>query len=428
MRTPLKIILCVISYGFLFIDAQSASQTPIDLTAVEAQFRSMVANKERAGIAWIVAKDGQVISEGTLGWRDLERRLPLDDTSTFRLYSMTRAITTVAALRLVESGQLRLDTPLAKYLPKFASMNVLQSPNLPPPFSLVEAKRDITIRDLMTYQAGFGYAYDYPTALGVKRDDILGLQTTTKDGIDHLAQFPLLNHPGERWHYGFASDVLGRVIEQVTDESLDKALKRLIFEPLHMSSTGFHSSLNRLAKAYGPDPAMGELIDVTDALPKSADYLQPSRMHSGGGGLVSTTSDYFKFCEMLRRKGMSSNGRLISESTFELMATNSMLAEQGPLFWHRDDGSPLMLEAGWGLGIGVRLRDVNTETLVSRQGELFWGGLAGTGFFIDPTSGITAVVMTQYLGPESDKPAIFLRRAIYDALSKASDSYNETRD
>lgn len=428
MRILLKIILWIISYGFLFIDARGASQTPIDLTAVEAQFRSMLANNERAGIAWIVAKDGQVISEGTLGWRDLERRLPLNDTSTFRLYSMTRAITTVAALRLIESGQLQLDTPLAKYLPKFASMKVLQPSNLPPPFSLVEAKRDITIRDLMTYQAGFGYAYDYPSFLGVKRDDILGLKTTTEDGIDHLAQFPLLNHPGERWHYGFASDVLGRVIEQVTDESLDKALQRLIFAPLDMSSTSFHSSLNRLVKAYGPDPVTGELIDVTEALPKSADYLQPSRMHSGGGGLVSTTGDYFKFCEMLRHKGMSPNGRLINESTVELMATNSMRAEQGPLFWHRDDASPLMLEAGWGLGIGIRLRDVNTETLVSRQGELFWGGLAGTGFFIDPTSGITAVVMTQYLGPESDKPAIFLRRAIYDALSKASDPHKETRD
>lgn len=428
MKTPLKIILWVIGYGFLFVNSLSANQSPIDLAAVEAQFRSMVANNERAGIAWIVAKDGQVISEGALGWRDLERRLPLDDNSTFRLYSMTRAITTVAALRLVESGQLQLDTPLAEYLPKFASMKVLRPSNLSSSNSLVQAKRDITILDLMTYQAGFGYAYDYPSFLGVNRDDILGLKTTTEDGIDHLAQFPLLNQPGERWHYGFASDVLGRVIEQVTDESLDKALQRLIFAPLDMSSTGFHSSLNRLVKAYGPDSATGELIDVTDALPKSADYLKPSRMHSGGGGLVSTTDDYFKFCEMLRRKGMSPNGRLINESTVELMATNSMRAEQGPLFWHRDDASPVMLEAGWGLGIGVRLQDIDTESLTSRQGELFWGGLAGTGFFIDPTSGITAVVMTQYLGPESDKPAIFLRRAIYDALSKASDSHKETRD
>ena len=386
------------------------------LGSMERAFAQLVAGEQRAGVVWEVAKDGEVVSRGAIGWQDREARVAMSPTTTFRLYSMSRAVTSVAALRLVERGRLRLDAPLATYLPRFATPTVFEIvPGAAEP-QIVSARRPILIRDLLSYRAGFGYAYDYPKSAGLQRDEVIGLDISTAQGIDRLASVPLLNHPGERWHYGFASDVLGRVIEVVTGVTLDRALHALVFEPLGMESTGFVTSPTRLAKAYGPDKNAGTLVDVTERLPKSADYLRASAMHSGGGGLVSTAHDYLIFCEMLRRKGVGPKGRLLTEKTVAAMSTDDLSASQGPLFWHQKDPSPIVIGGGWGLGVGVRAHDVDASGLISRRGEIFWGGLAGTGFFIDPASGLSGVVMTQYLGPDGDEPALLLRRGVYGAF------------
>lgn len=387
------------------------------LKEMERAFAQLVAGEQRAGVVWEVAKDGNVVSRGAVGWQDREARVPMSATTTFRLYSMSRAVTSVAALRLVERGRLSLDAPLADYLPRFAEPKVFETVSGATEPRVVPARRPIVIRDLLTYRAGFGYAYDYPKAAGLQRDEVIGLDISTAQGIDRLASVPLLNHPGERWHYGFASDVLGRVIEVVTGEPLNRALRTLVFEPLGMDSTGFVTTPARLAKAYGPDKN-ATLIDVTERLPKSADYLRPSAMHSGGGGLVSTAHDYLLFCEMLRRQGVGPKGRLLRKESIEQMVTDELSPAQGPLFWHQKDPSPIVLGGGWGLGVGVRARDVDASGLLSRRGEIFWGGLAGTGFFVDPASGLSGVVMTQYLGPDGDEPALMLRRGVYGAFSQ----------
>lgn len=387
------------------------------LKEMERAFAQLVAGEQRAGVVWEVAKDGNVVSRGAVGWQDREARVPMSATTTFRLYSMSRAVTSVAALRLVERGRLSLDAPLADYLPRFAEPKVFETVSGATEPRVVPARRPIVIRDLLTYRAGFGYAYDYPKAAGLQRDEVIGLDISTAQGIDRLASVPLLNHPGERWHYGFASDVLGRVIEVVTGEPLNRALRTLVFEPLGMDSTGFVTTPERLAKAYGPDKN-ATLIDVTERLPKSADYLRPSAMHSGGGGLVSTAHDYLLFCEMLRRQGVGPKGRLLRKESIEQMVTDELSPAQGPLFWHQKDPSPIVLGGGWGLGVGVRARDVDASGLLSRRGEIFWGGLAGTGFFVDPASGLSGVVMTQYLGPDGDEPALMLRRGVYGAFSQ----------
>lgn len=387
------------------------------LKEMERAFAQLVAGEQRAGVVWEVAKDGNVVSRGAVGWQDREARVPMSATTTFRLYSMSRAVTSVAALRLVERGRLSLDAPLADYLPRFAEPKVFETVSGATEPRVVPARRPIVIRDLLTYRAGFGYAYDYPKAAGLQRDEVIGLDISTAQGIDRLASVPLLNHPGERWHYGFASDVLGRVIEVVTGEPLDRALRTLVFEPLGMDSTGFVTTPERLAKAYGPDKN-ATLIDVTERLPKSADYLRPSAMHSGGGGLVSTAHDYLLFCEMLRRQGVGPKGRLLRKESIEQMVTDELSPAQGPLFWHQKDPSPIVLGGGWGLGVGVRARDVDASGLLSRRGEIFWGGLAGTGFFVDPASGLSGVVMTQYLGPDGDEPALMLRRGVYGVFSQ----------
>ena len=173
------------------------------LESMERAFAALVAGEQRAGVVWEVAKDGAVVSRGAIGWQDREARVPMSATTTFRLYSMSRAITSVAALRLVERGQLRLDAPLATYLPKFAGPKVFEIvPGAADP-QIVPARRPILIRDLLSYRAGFGYAYDYPKSAGLQRDEVIGLDISTAQGIDRLASVPLLNHPGDRWHYGF---------------------------------------------------------------------------------------------------------------------------------------------------------------------------------------------------------------------------------
>jgi CubicO group peptidase (beta-lactamase class C family) len=136
-------------------------------------------------------------------------------------------------------------------------------------------------------------------------------------------------------------------------------------------------------------------------------------MHSGGGGLVATADDYLKFCEMLRQRGLGPRGRLLQERTVQAMLTNELRSDQGPLFWHQKQPSPLMRGGGWGLGIGVRTADVDEDPLVSHRGEAFWGGLAGTGFLVDPASGTSAVVMSQYYGREGDDVSFILRRGVY---------------
>jgi CubicO group peptidase (beta-lactamase class C family) len=352
-----------------------------------------------------VSREGQLISAGAVGEH-------ASDT-VFRLYSMTRAITSVAGLRLIEAGKLALADPLERYLPEFAAPRVLRDPRSGS-LETTAAERPIRILDLFTYTAGFGYAPEYPPGLGLRRDDVLGLRLSTAEGLRNLAKFPLLFEPGAKWHYGFCSDVLGRVIEVITGESLAQALKRLVCAPLEMRDTDFHAPPGRLALAYGLRD--GSLVDVTAQLPKSSDYERPGCLHSGGGGLVATADDYWKFCEMLRRGGEGPKGRLLAASTVEAMLGNRMLPEQGPLFWHQRVRSPAMSGGGWGLGIGVRVAPVDDGVLRSPVGEAFWGGLAGTGFFIHRPSGVSAVVMTQYLGPDGDDPVLMMRDVVYRAL------------
>jgi CubicO group peptidase (beta-lactamase class C family) len=375
------------------------------LLELEERFAALVSRGQRAGVVWRVSRGGELLSAGAVGQRS--------DETVFRLYSMTRAITSVAALRLIEAGKLALADPLERYVPEFASPRVLRDPRSGS-LETTPARRSIRILDLFSYTAGFGYAPDYPPALGLQRDDVLGLRLSTAEGIRHLARFPLLFQPGTRWHYGFSSDVLGRVIELVTGESLAQALRRLVCEPLGMRDTDFHAPVGRLAAAYGRRD--GHLVEITAQVPKSADYERPGRLHSGGGGLVATAEDYWRFCEMLRRGGEAPNGRVLAAATVEAMLGNRMLPEQGPLFWHQSVRSPAMSGGGWGLGIGVRVAPVDDGTLRSPVGEAFWGGLAGTGFFIHRPSGVTAVVMTQYIGPDSDDPVVMMREAVHGAV------------
>ena len=420
----LSLVFAIASLSMLTSAQALASEPAFDeqpLANMATRFERLIAEQQRGGIVWLVSHRGRLIASGALGMQDRQHRTPMSPQTTFRLYSMTRAITSVAALRLIDNGALKLADPVAKYLPEFARPAVLLNPLLASA-GTVTAERVPTIRDLFTYTAGFGYARDYPADLAMEREAILGLDVPTGEGIRALAGFPLLHQPGERWHYGFASDVLGRVIEVVTGKPLNVALAELVLAPLQMTDTAFYSSQDRLARAYAPTPT--GLADVTEKLPRSSRYVEPGVMHSGGGGLVGTAADYLKFCEMLRLEGRYPQGQLIRQETAREMTRNQISSAQGPLFWHEGTVSPVMQGGSWGLGIGIRLESINNETLRSPAGELFWGGLAGTGFFIHPGYEVSAVVMSQYLGAEGDELAVILREGVYQALSATETELN----
>lgn len=220
---------------------------PAAIARLEADLVRFVTSGERAGIQWAVSYRGKIISSGARGWRDVAAKAPLTEDTQVRIYSMTRAMTSLLGLGLVESGRLKMDEPLSKYLPEFRDMKVLVK-QADGSFTTVPANKPIVIRDLFTYTAGFGYAQDYPADLKVTSDDIVGPRISLEQGIRRLAKLPLLDQPGERWHYGWTGDVLGRVIEVVTGRRLDAYFQERMLGPLGMKNSAFVTTPERLSR------------------------------------------------------------------------------------------------------------------------------------------------------------------------------------
>ena len=400
--------------------ALSATPAPAAVEAkrierLDQRMAQLVTEGRRAGIVWAVARDGEVLAAGAHGWRDVDRKLPMTVDSIFRVYSMSRAVTAVAVLRLVEQGRIALDDPIARYLPQLASLSVITAIEGD---EIATAKNDapITIRQLLTYTAGFAYAPQYPDSLRVDHRAILGLDQTPAEAMAKLAGYPLRDAPGARWRYGYHSDVLGALIATVTGTSLDEHLQREIFDPLGMKDTGFfvpRSQVDRLVRAYGDGG-----VDLTESLPPSSDYLQPTQFQSGGGGLVSTVADWARFAAVLAADGRLGGVRLLRPETLLEMRRNQISPRQGPLFWYEaaDIGQPGFSARfdgyGWGYSLGVRLPE-GPHSIPGPAGEITWGGLANTNWLADPDTGLVAMVFSQYLGNDAQATDRALRDALF---------------
>ena len=384
---------------------------------LDARMAQLVTEGRRAGIVWAVARDGEVLAAGAHGWRDMGRKLAMTTDSIFRIYSMTRAVTAVAVLQLVEQGRIALDDPIAKYLPQLASLTVITGID-GEKVTTATVEAPITIRELLTYTSGFAYAPQYPESVGVDHRAILGLDQTPAQAMAKLASYPLRDPPGARWRYGYHSDVLGALIATVTGTSLDEHLRRTIFEPLGMGDTGFYvpaGQAERLVRAYGDGG-----VDLTEQLPPSADYLKPTRFQSGGGGLVSTVADWARFAAVLAGDGRLGGVRLLRPETLLEMRRSQIQPEQGPLFWYEsaDIGQPGFSARfdgyGWGYSVGVRLPE-GPHSIPGRPGEITWGGLANTNWLADPDTGLVAMVFAQYLGEDAEATDRALREALFDS-------------
>lgn len=373
---------------------------------------------ELVGVASLVARDGEVVHFDVRGLRDRERNLPLTRDTIYRIYSMTKPITSVAVMILVERGQILLGDPISKYIPALAGMKVLRTPTSALD-DVVPARREMTVRDLLTHTSGLSSSLPgIGTPAAIERAyaeaDLRGSQTklSPDEWIARLAKLPLVHQPGTKFLYGVSTDVLGHLVAVVSGMPFETFLAREIFEPLGMPDTGFHvpaDKRDRFAANYGPGPD-GKLA-LVDA-PETSRYLAPPSFPSGAGGLVSTIDDYLRFCEMLRRGGEQGGVRILSRKSIELMTTNHLSDEERDV--------PML--TGWFAGQGFGLGFSVVESLAPGQtlgsvGQYGWGGAAGTYFWVDPVEELVAILMIQ-LYPPMGLPLIpEFKNGVYQAIT-----------
>jgi CubicO group peptidase (beta-lactamase class C family) len=325
----------------------------------------------------------------------------------FRIYSMTKPIVSVAAMMLVEEGRLLLSDPLSRYLPEFARMKVA-SERADGRLDLVPATRPITLQDLLRHTSGITYEHMATGALQRRYADAKTSHRdqTNADLAARLATVPLAEEPGTHWRYGHSTDILGRVLEVVSGQTLGDCLAERVLRPLGMEETGFAvpaGAHDRIAEPLPKDPESGAPVTLRDV-------REPPRLESGGGGLVSTTADYARFLQMLAHGGALDGVRLLSRKTVEYMTADHL----GPIAPAPSMQSMLPVGYGFGLGFAVR-RDIGIASVAGSAGHYYWTGVAGTSFWIDPTEGLFAILMTQGPGQREYFRALF-RNLVYAAI------------
>ena len=334
----------------------------------------------------MIARHGQVVHFETYGMMDREAEKPMQRDAIFRIYSMTKPITSVAVMMLYEEGRFQLDDPVSKYIPEFKDLKVYAegtSENI----QVAPLERDITIRHLLTHTSGLTYGLfsNTPVDSLYLKAEVLSNEGTLQDMIDKLSHIPLLYQPGSTWHYSVSLDVLGYLVEVLSDMPFDQFLALRIFQPLGMKDTGFYvpeDKVHRFAANYGPDENGG--ITVIDK-PTTSAFAKPTRFFAGGHGLVSTASDYIRFAQMLLNGGELEGTRLLGRKTVEFMMTN-----------HLPEELVVSPGAGFGLGFAV-ITDVVKTGILGSEGLSFWAGYANTYFWIDPQEKLITMVWAQFI-------------------------------
>ena len=382
------------------------------LARINAVMQRYVDEEKLAGIVTLVARRGQVVHFEQVGMANIEADQPMAADTIFRIYSMTKPITSVAVLMLFEEGHFRLSDPVADYLPAFKAMKVLE--RLPEGGErLVDAERPITIHHLLTHTAGLSYGRDEIETTDAQYQALWQqLDTnpafTLQEWLETLAQIPLLFHPGSRYRYGMATDVLGGLVQAVSGMPFAEFLQQRIFAPLGMADTAFSvppEKIRRLATNYGPQDGGG--LKVIDA-PQSSRYARPTQHPSGGGGLISTTGDYLRFAQMLLNRGELDGVRLLGRKTVELMTTDCLPAG---VFLNNDPNRG----AGFGLGVSL-LQDLGKIAQLGSVGNYGWGGAANTNFWIDPQEELIGIIMLQFMPSDTYPVTQDFRNLTYQAL------------
>lgn len=394
------------------------------LGRIDAWLERLVADGKVAGASVSIRRGGHLAHTAVAGFADIARQVPMAPDTLVRIKSMTKPLTSVAALMLYEEGRFQLDDPVARFLPCFAGQKVAVG-GRQDRIETVPAVRDITIRDLLTHTAGLTYGFIGETAVdAMYRAHGIDFQLdsplregpptgTLGDMVARAAAMPLLAQPGTRWNYSIASDVVGHLVAVVSGQELPDFMSRRIFQPLGMDDTAFtvpQAKLGRLAAHYAPGQGGLQLIDD----PPTSRFGSVPTLHSGGGGLVSTARDYLRFCQMLLNAGVLDGERLLGRKTVDLMCCNHLAGDIASA------GTPFRGAAstgvGFGLGVSVMLDPVRAQILGS-VGEFGWIGSASTAFWVDPTEDMAVVFLTQLTPDWSHPLRRELRVLVYQALT-----------
>jgi len=392
---------------------ESVGMSSERLGRLHGAMQALVDDGRLAGITTMIARHGQIADFRTYGYRDLEARHSMPEDAIFRIYSMSKPITGVALMILYEEGKFRLQDPVRRYIPELGGMRVATrfGPGCP---VLEDARHPMTIRELMTHTAGLAYGIGdpHPVDSMYAEAGVLHRDQTLEDMIHKLADLPLRQQPGTRWTYSIAVDVQGYLVEVLSGQPFDEFLQERIFDPLGMVDTGFHvppEDHDRFAQAYFYDENGALAAPSPSDMPGGPRaFLDPTTFFSGGGGLVSTTMDYMRFCQMLLNGGELDGVRILSPTTVELMTRNHLPRAVG-------EYAPGL---GFGLDFAVVLDPVEAGGV--SEGEYFWGGAAGTWFWIDPAQDLAFVGMIQQ-GPAGRPDVRSLSRQLtYQAITESA--------
>ena len=383
------------------------------------------------GLLTQVFRRGELVHTGMAGQMDIERGKPMREDAIFRIYSMTKPITSVALMMLVEEGALGLDDLVSTHIPSWKKLGIYASgvptllANQPPSFITTPPERPMKVVDLVTHTSGLTYGFMMRTSVDAAYRRLKVGEFQTAGGLDtfveQLSTLPLEFSPGTAWNYSVSIDVMGYLVQKLSGVSFGEFLRTRLFEPLGMRDTAFFvppEKIERFSSCYQPDEGGG--LKLQDDAQKTT-YDRPPALESGGGGLVSTAHDYMRFCRMMLNGGELDGARILSPKTVALFSLNflpggaevAQMAPAGTFSESSYDG------VGFSIGCGVNV-DVARTRLPGTLGEFFWGGAASTAFWIDPKEDLAVVFMTQVMGSDA---RLTLRRdlrtLVYSAMTES---------
>jgi CubicO group peptidase (beta-lactamase class C family) len=388
------------------------------LERLHALMQQAVDQKQIAGIVTILARHGKIVDYRTYGVSDLSAGKPIQKDAIFRDFSMTKPVTGVAMMMLYEQGKWQPSDPIAKYVPEFAHLKVYKGVDADGKMILVDPDHPPTMRELMSHTAGFTYGFFGNTPVDkMYRDANLLGSKNLQDFIEKIAQIPLLYQPGQGWTYSMSMDIEGYIVEKLSGQSLPDFIRDHIYEPLGMRDAGFYVPEGKRARfvmLYRTGPNGGIVADLS-ASRRAGNYDAEPPMASGGGGMVSTAEDYYRFATMLLNQGELNGKRILAPSSVKLMTSNHVPPE---LLTGKFGIGNAVMRPGFGYGYNGAVEfDPVKANLPDGKGTYQWDGAAGTWFWVDPTNDVVFVGMIQrMLGPESPPLEYGSRQVVYGAL------------
>jgi CubicO group peptidase (beta-lactamase class C family) len=399
---------------------QSQGMSPIRLSRIHDLMQTEVTENRVPGAVVLVARKGKIIYADAVGFQDKPSAKPMTRDAIFRAYSMTKPMVSVLTMMLVEEGRLQLNDPVSKFFPSMAKMSVLSNP-ADGNSERVPAARPITIHDLLRHTSGITYAeFTRFTAIkgpyqeaGLFSSEVQGkwITLTPQQQIDALSKAPLLWQPGSTWEYSLSTDLLGRVLESITNQTLGALLEERLFKPLGMKDTSFlvpAAKVSRLAEPFRIDPLTGQpyylVLDVT----------KPMGNDSGGAGISTTADDYLRFCQMMLNGGSFDGKRYLSRTTIALMTSDHL----GPkVATPVQPGELLMGVQGYTFGLGFMVRQgPGMASVPGSEGDYAWGGYGGTFFWIDPKEQVIGLLMAQTPGASRQYYRRMIKTLVYQAI------------